>query len=86
MKHINHITSALLATGTAGVALLTLGGLVPADLGFSGLAVLGVVTIALFDYARPVKSLRPLAPVLRPALPATAPVTRRVSAIVEKAA
>lgn len=86
MKSINNITSALFAAGTAGVAVLTYANYVSAELGFASIAVLGVTAIALFDYARPVKSLQPLAPVLRPALPVAAPVTRRVAAIVEKAA
>lgn len=88
MKTINHVTSALVAAGSAGVALLTLSGLVPAELGFAGLTVLGLTGFALFDYARPMRSLQPLAPVLRPALPvAKVPhCTRRVSAIIERAA
>lgn len=86
MKSISHLSSVLVAAGSAGVTVLTLGAYVPADFGFATLAALGVTTIALFDYARPVKSLLPLAPVLRPTLPGFAPVTRRISAIVEKAA
>jgi hypothetical protein len=86
MKTIHNITSVLVAAGTAGVALLTFSGSLSANLGFALLGAFGVAGIALFDYARPVKSLRPLAPVLRPALPAAAPATRRLSAIVEKAA
>ena len=86
MKTIHHLTSSLVAAGSAGVALLTVSGLVPAELGFAGLSVLGLSAFALFDYARPVRSLRPLAPVLRPALPAGPRSIRRVPAIVEKAA
>lgn len=70
MKTIHHITSAFVAAGSIGVALLTLGNFIRADLGFSILATLGVSAFALFDYARPARSLRaPLAPVLRPVLP-----------------
>ncbi len=88
MKTINHITSALVAAGSAGVALLSLSDLISPELGFAALSLLGLAGFVLFDYARPMKSLRPLAPVLRPALPGTkAPhCTRRVSAIIEKAA
>jgi hypothetical protein len=71
MKTIQHLTSALVAAGSAGVALLTVSGHLPSELGLASLTVAGLVGFALFDYARPVKSLRaPLAPVLRPALPA----------------
>ena len=69
MKTIHHITSALIATGSAGLAFLTISGSIPADLGFATLAAMGIIGFALFDYARPSKSLRPLAPVLRPVLP-----------------
>lgn len=69
MKTIHNITSALVATGSTGLAFLTISGSIPADLGFAGLAVMGITAFALFDYARPAKSLRPLAPVLRPVLP-----------------
>lgn len=69
MKTIHHITSALIATGSVGLALLTVSGSIPADLGFAALTVMGIAAFALFDYARPTKSLRPLAPVLRPVLP-----------------
>lgn len=70
MKTIHHVTSALVAAGSFGVALLTLTNLIPADLGFAGLAVLGISGFALFDYGRPVASLKVRAPVVRPALPA----------------
>jgi hypothetical protein len=71
MKTIHHLTSALVAAGSAGLALLTVSGLFSAEIGFAALSILGLVGFALFDYARPVKSLHvPLAPVLRPALPA----------------
>ncbi len=70
MKTIHHLTSALVAAGSAGVALLTVSGHLPSELGLASLTVAGLVGFALFDYARPVKSLRPLAPVLRPSLPA----------------
>ncbi|RXK55822.1 hypothetical protein ESB00_08030 [Oleiharenicola lentus] len=86
MKTIHHLTSALVAAGSTGVALLTVSGHLPSELGLASLTVAGLLGFALFDYARPTKSLRaPLAPVLRPALPA-APVSRRVAAVVEKAA
>ncbi len=76
MKTIHNITSALVAAGSAGLALLTISGFIAADLGFAALAAMGIVGFALFDYARPAKSLRPLAPVLRPVLPSesTSPV------------
>lgn len=85
MKTIHHLTSALIAIGSAGVALLTVSGLFPAEIGFAALSIVGLVGFALFDYARPLKSLRaPLAPVLRPALKTvTAP---RTPVITEKAA
>ncbi len=88
MKTIHHLTSALVAAGSAGVALLTLSGHIPSDLGLASLTVAGLFGFALFDYARPVKSLRPLAPVLRPSLPLapSTPSVRRASAIVKQAA
>lgn len=88
MKTIHNLTSSLIAAGSAGVALLILSDLVPAELGFAILSILGLSGFVLFDYARSVKPLRPLAPVVRPALPrvATPHVTRRVAAIVERAA
>lgn len=85
MKTIHHLTSAIVASGSIAVTLLTLGGVIPAELAFAGLSVLALAAFALFDYARPVKTLRVAAPVLRPTLPATH-VTRRVSAIIERAA
>ena len=69
MKSFTRLPSALVAAGTAGVALLTLSGLIPADFGFASLAALGLVAFAIFDYSRPVRSLYVLAPVLRPCLP-----------------
>lgn len=69
MKTIHNITSALVASGSTGLAFLTISGVLPADLGFAALAIMGISAFALFDYARPAKSLRPLAPVLRPVLP-----------------
>jgi len=69
MKTIASILSRFVAAGTAAVALFSLIGLVPADIGIATLAALGVAAIALLDYSRPSRSLRPLAPVLRPALP-----------------
>ena len=88
MKTIRHVTSFLIAAGSAGVALLTMAGSVPADLGFAVLSVLGLAGFMLFDYARSPKPLRSLAPVVRPALPGspTPHVTRRVAGIVERAA
>lgn len=69
MKSFTRLSSALLATGTAGVALLTLSGLIPADFGFASLAALGLVAFAIYDYSRPARSLQVMAPVLRPCLP-----------------
>ncbi len=70
MKTIHHLTSALVAAGSAGVALLTISGHIPSDFGFASLTVAGLLGFVLFDYARPVKPLHAaLAPVLRPALP-----------------
>lgn len=87
MKTIHHVTSALVAAGSAGVALLTVSGLVPAELGFAGFTVVGLAGFALSDYARPLKPLHAaVAPVLRPPLPAATRSNRRVSAIVEKVA
>lgn len=88
MKTIRHLTSALVAAGSAGVALLTLSGHIPSELGLATLTVAGIFGFALFDYARPVKSLRPLAPVLRPSLPvaSSAAANRRVVSIAAKAA
>lgn len=88
MKTIHNITSALIATGSVGTASLLLIGSVPTGVGFAILALLGLAGFMLFDYARAPRSLRPLAPVVRPALPGAAipHVTRRVAAIVERAA
>lgn|GEM_PF-1432064 len=88
MKTIRHVTSALIATGSLGTAFLLLTNSVPADIGFAVLSVLGLAGFILFDYARSTKPLRPLAPVVRPALPGVTPphATRRVAAIVERAA
>lgn len=88
MKHINHLISALVAAGSAGVALLTISGHLPSAFGFATLNAIGLLGFVLFDYARPVQKLRtPLAPVIRPALPiATQAARRRVPAIVERAA
>lgn len=85
MKTIHHLTSALVAAGSAGLALMTLSDLVPAEAGFAILSILGLAGFALFDYARPTRSLEVVAPVLRPAAPLVR-CTRRVPAIVEKAA
>jgi hypothetical protein len=85
MKTIHNLTSALVAAGSAGVALLTISDLVPADLGFAVLTILGIAAFALFDYARPARSLAVAAPALRPELPVVRS-TRRIPAIVEKAA
>jgi hypothetical protein len=85
MKTIHHLTSALVAAGSAGLALLTISGRIPAEFGFAILTILGIAAFALFDYARPARSLDVAAPVLRPELP-VARCTRRVPAIVEKAA
>lgn len=76
MNSLAKLFLALLAAGTAGVALLTLSGLIPADFGFASLAALGLVAFAIFDYSRPVRSLQVLAPVLRPCLPSesTSPI------------
>lgn len=89
MKTIHHLTSALVAAGTAGVAILTLSGHIPSELGLASLTVAGLLGFVLFDYARPAKPLHAsLAPVLRPSLPVAprTPGARRVAAIVEKAA
>lgn len=72
MKTIPYISSALIAVGTPGVSLLTLGGLIPAAYGFAAVIALGFAGLMLFDYARPVRSLKSRTPVLRPALPAQA--------------
>lgn len=69
MKNIASLLSRSLAAGTAGVALVTFAGLIPADFGFALLATMGLGAIALLDYSRPVRSLHVLAPMLRPALP-----------------
>lgn len=69
MKTIASFLSVSIAAGSAGVALLTLSGVISADLGFALLVVLGLAAIARFDYIRPARSLHTLAPVLRPALP-----------------
>lgn len=73
MKTIHHLTSILVAAGSAGVAVLTLSNLISADLGFALVSIIALAGFALFDYARPMKSLRPLAPVLRPVLPSASP-------------
>ena len=88
MKTIHHLSSALIAAGSAGVAVMTVTGLVPDAVGFAVLSLLGLAGFVLFDYARTPRSLRPLAPIVRPALPGgtTPHVTRRVAAIVERAA
>lgn len=88
MKTIQLLTSALVAAGSAGVALVTLSGRIPSEIGLATLTVAGIFGFALFDYARPVKSLRPLVPVLRPSLPVApgASATRRVAAAVKQAA
>ncbi|HEX2861331.1 MAG TPA: hypothetical protein VHN79_06810 [Lacunisphaera sp.] len=69
MKTIHHLTSALVATGSLGVAVLTLTHFIPADLGFAGLVTLGLAGVMLFDYSRPVASLTVPATILRPVLP-----------------
>ncbi|AOS45545.1 hypothetical protein Verru16b_02626 [Lacunisphaera limnophila] len=78
MKTIASILSRFVAAGTAAVALLTLTGLVPADLGIATLATLGLAAIALLDYSRPVASLTVPAQILRPTLPSAvkAPAAR----------
>lgn len=88
MKTIHHLTSALIAAGSAGVALLTVSGHLPSEFGLASLTVAGLVGFALHDYGRPSKSLRvPLAPVLRPALPATSgAVLHRTPVVAQKAA
>lgn len=73
MKTIHHLTSALVAAGSAGVAFLTLSHLISAEFGFALLAIIALTGFVLFDYARPMKSLRPPAPVLRPTLPSASP-------------
>lgn len=85
MKTIHNLTSALVAAGSTGLALLTISDLVSAEFGFAVLSILGIAAFALFDYARPARTLAVAAPVLRPALPVVR-CTRRVPAIVEKAA
>lgn len=69
MKTLHSIVSLLVAAGSAGVALMTLAGFLSAELGFASLAVLGLTAFALFDYARPRRSLEVAAQVLRPSLP-----------------
>jgi hypothetical protein len=69
MKTIQFFTSALVATGSTVVALLTLSSVISADFGFASLAALGIAAFALFDYSRPAKSLNQPAQILRPMLP-----------------
>ncbi len=71
MKTIITILSRFVAAGIAAVALFSLLGLVPADIGIATAATLGLGAIALLDYSRPARSLAPLAPVLRPTLHST---------------
>jgi hypothetical protein len=80
MKTLHSIPAALLATGSAVVALLTLSSIIPADLGFSGLASLGIAALALFDYSRSTRSLAARPQILRPVLPSdsTSPVVYSV--------
>jgi hypothetical protein len=93
MKAIHHLTSVFVTAGSIGVTFLTLGGYLPAEEAFAGLAVMGLAAFALFDYTRPLKPLAVAAPapVLRPPLPAAsagpvARTARRVPAIVERVA
>lgn len=72
MKTIPYLSSALIAVGSPGVTLLTVAGLIPAAYGFAAVIVLGFAGLLLFDYTRPVRSLKARAPILRPALSAQA--------------
>jgi hypothetical protein len=69
MKTLHRFTSALVAAGSAVVALLTLGSFISAELGFASLIALGIAAFALFDYSRSTRSLAAPARILRPALP-----------------
>jgi hypothetical protein len=69
MKTIHYITSILIAAASPGMAFLALTNLIPASVAFGSIVLLGFAGLVIFDYARPVRSLRPLAPVLRPVLP-----------------
>lgn len=83
MKTINNILSALIAAGAPGVALLALSDRIPADLALAVLTAIGLVAFAIFDYTRPVHSLKVPVQVLRPAVPACnqpCPVTVRHAA------
>jgi hypothetical protein len=76
MKTIHYVTSILIAAASPGVAFLALADTISASIAFGSIVGLGFAGLLIFDYARPVKSLRPLAPVLRPVLPSesTSPV------------
>jgi hypothetical protein len=69
MKTSRNILSALIAAGAPGVLLLALGNWIPADLSVAGLTVIGLIAFAIFDYSRPVATLRVPGVVLRPTLP-----------------
>ena len=86
MKTTRNILSVLIAAGAPSVALLAFSNRIPTDVALAAVTVASLAAFALVDYSRPMKSLRPLAPVLRPTLPAAVRPTRRVPAIVVKAA
>jgi hypothetical protein len=73
MKTTNNILSALIAAGAPGVALLALRNRIPADLALAVLTAIGLVAFAIFDYTRPVHSLKVRAEVVRPTVPACHP-------------
>jgi hypothetical protein len=70
MKTTNNILSALIAAGAPGVALLALSNRIPADLALAVLTAIGLVAFAIFDYTRPVHSLKEPAKVIRPTVAA----------------
>ena len=84
MKVLRSIASLLVTSTSAGVAVITLGGYLPADLGFAALTVLGLTAFALSDYARPRHSLQVAARVLRPSMPSAS--TRPVAYPLNRAA
>ncbi|MEJ1971241.1 MAG: hypothetical protein WDM96_01550 [Lacunisphaera sp.] len=69
MKTARNLLSLLVAAGTAGVALLALNNLIPADVAFAIFSVGALVGFAAYDYTRTTKSLRVPGRVLRPTLP-----------------
>jgi hypothetical protein len=77
MKTSRNILSALIAAGAPGVVLLALSNWIPADLSVAGLTAIGLFAFAIFDYSRPVATLRMPGVVVRPTLPvAITPVQR----------